>query len=190
MNKQPVYSSLTGNQELLDRLFSNFSDHISNTMLLVNISQQCLYHLQDNTLINKYIISSALNGVGSENNSGKTPLGAHCIQEKFGDDAPIATIFRGRVDTGELANILTDQNTTSDADNITSRILRLAGLEPGLNQGDGVDSYNRYIYIHGTDEEGRLGHPASHGCIRMANQDIINLYPTLELNTFVYIFAA
>jgi lipoprotein-anchoring transpeptidase ErfK/SrfK len=72
-------------------------------------------------------------------------------------------------------------------DLITSRILRLQGEEPGLNQGAGIDSYERYIYLHGTDEENRLGTPASHGCIRMRNADIIELYPHIAPGTPVLI---
>lgn len=187
MKWQPIYSAHSSNQELLDRLSLRFSRYISRNILLINIDQQRLYHLCDDTLIHHYIISSALNGTGSKNGSGKTPLGAHCILEKFGDEAPIGSIFKGRVNTGKVATILTADDTLSDADNITSRILWLSGLEANYNQGDDVDSYHRYIYIHGTDEEGRLGKPVSHGCIRMANNDVIDLFSQTELNTFVYI---
>ena len=187
MTSQPTYSTLSGNQELLDRLTLQFSGHIDHTILLVNITQQRLYHLQNNQLVNHYVISSASNGTGSENGSGKTPLGAHTIKEKFGNGATIGSIFKGRVNTGKVAKILTARNALSDADNITSRILWLSGLEPNFNNGGDLDSYNRYIYIHGTDEEGRLGQPASHGCIRMGNQDVIDLFTQVEINTFVYI---
>ena len=187
MTRQPIYSAHSGNQELLDRLSLQFPSHITRSILLINIAQQRLYHLQNNVLVRNYIISSALNGTGSQNGSGKTPLGAHCIQAKFGDDATIGSIFKGRINTGEVASILTAKNTLSDADNITSRILWLSGLEAGYNQGDDVDSHQRYIYIHGTDEEGRLGQAVSHGCIRMANRDVIELFTHIEINTFVYI---
>lgn len=189
MTRQPTYSSLLGNQELLDWLSLTFPNHISPTFLLINIDQQRLYHLHNRNLLHSYIISSALNGIGSQNGSGQTPLGAHCIPKKFGDNAPIGNVFKGRINTGEIATILTNKNTLSHTDNITSRILWLSGLEAGKNQGGNVDSYQRYIYIHGTDEEGRLGKPVSHGCIRMANQDIIELFKQVEINTFVYIIA-
>ena len=188
MIKQPTYSTDYSNTEFLGRLFLQFPSHISQDILLVNINQQRLYHIRDEALVHSYLISSALNGTGSRNGSGKTPLGAHCIQEKFGDDVPLGSIFKGRVNTGNVAEILTTKNTLSNADNITSRIFWLSGLEAGKNQGDDIDSYQRYIYIHGTDEEGRLGQPASHGCIRMANHDVIDLFEPIKLGTFVYIF--
>ena len=187
MIRQPIYSAHSSNQELLDRLSLKFPKHISRTILLININQQRLYHLHNNSLIHNYPISSALNGTGSQNGSGKTPLGAHCIRERFGDGALIGSIFKGRINTGKVATILTEKNALSNTDNITSRILWLSGLELGYNQGDDVDSHKRYIYIHGTDEEGRLGQSVSHGCIRMANQDVIDLFAHIELNTFVYI---
>ena len=135
-----------------------------------------------------FIISSAANGVGNKQDSGKTPLGAHFISEMYGDKAPLGSQFKARELTDYRPTILTNAGEKSIGDNITSRILRLSGLEPGYNQGEGIDSYHRYIYIHGTDEEGRLGTPVSHGCIRMANQDIIDLYSEVNVSTLVYIY--
>ena len=157
------------------------------TLLLINIQQQHLYHFKHAKLIGTYTISSASKGVGNQENSGKTPLGAHIICEKIGGGEPLGTQFKGRVSTGFIPPILDQPDQLSDDDYITSRILRLAGLETGYNRGLGVDSFQRYIYIHGTDEEGRLGKPASHGCIRMANQDIIDLYEEVDTQTLVYI---
>jgi len=87
---------------------------------------------------------------------------------------------------GEIATIFTD-STTSKTDDITSRILWLSGLEQGINKGGNVDSYQRYIYIHGTSEEGKLGIPASHGCIRMKNKDVIKLFNKVNEGTKVLI---
>ena len=92
----------------------------------------------------------------------------------------------GRVFYGDMATIYTDK-TKSITDNVTSRIFWLEGLEQGKNKGEGIDSYKRYIYIHGTSEEGRLGTPASHGCIRMRNKDVIDLYKIIEVDTLVLI---
>lgn len=163
--------------------------HLCHHLLLVNIQQQRLYQLHDLQLKSEYPISSASLGIGQQSGSNQTPLGAHLILERFGDGAPLGTIFKGRRNTGKVATILTDKHARSDQDNITSRILRLGGLEAGLNRGGNVDSYQRYIYLHGTDEEGLLGTPASHGCIRLANQAIIDLYPQLPIKTLVYIYA-
>ena len=184
----PVYSKRLTNSELLLELKHDYPKQSLNGILLINIEQQRLYQIQNQTLLNTYVISSAENGTGNKENSGKTPLGAHFIREKFGDNAPIGTQFKARQSMGFIAPILNRPEQTSNDDYITSRILWLSGLEPDYNQGEGVDSYQRYIYIHGTDEEGRLGAPASHGCIRMANQDIIDLYSKVSTDTLVYIF--
>lgn len=185
---QPTYSAHHSNTELVNRLCLQYPKHSSPDILLVNIAQQTLYHLQHKQLCERYIISSAENGVGNQNGSGQTPLGAHCIQQKIGTDAAADSIFKGRQNTGQTANRLTQAKQRSCADYITSRILWLSGLEAGYNQGGAVDSYQRYIYIHGTDEEGRLGQAVSHGCIRMANQDVIALYQAIQINTLVYIY--
>ena len=92
----------------------------------------------------------------------------------------------GRFFYGEIATIYSD-GSKSKTDDITSRIFWLEGLEKGKNKGRGIDSYKRYIYIHGTSEEGRLGSPASHGCIRMKNKEVIDLYNLIEVGTLVLI---
>ena len=94
--------------------------------------------------------------------------------------------MKGRVFYGDIATIYTDE-TKSKTDDITSRIFWLEGLEKGKNKGKGIDSFSRYIYIHGTSEEGRLGTPASHGCIRMKNKAVIDLYKKIEVGTLVLI---
>ena len=189
MSQRPIFSNQLDNQELLDRLLTDYPGHTQSYLLLVNIKQQQLYSLdiQKNTYFN-YPISSASNGSGSQNGSGKTPLGAHFIREKFGDNTKAGSTFKGRQETGNVVEILLGANEKSTEDNITTRIMWLSGLEESHNKGGDVDSYNRYIYIHGTDEEGRLGTPASHGCIRMANSDVIELYSKIATGTLVYIF--
>ena len=91
-----------------------------------------------------------------------------------------------RLYTGEIAKIYKDKRK-SETDDITTRILWLEGLEEGINKGRGIDSFKRYIYIHGTSEEGLLGTPSSHGCIRMGNKDVIELYNIIEVGTLVLI---
>jgi len=188
MSALPTYSVQLTNHELLLQLGQTYPKYTQRCILLINIFQQRLYQINDQQLINTYVISSAANGIGNAEDSGKTPLGAHFIREKFGDNAPIGSQFKARKLTGLIPTILTQPDQLSEEDNITSRILWLSGLEPDYNQGTGVDSYQRYIYIHGTDEEGRLGTPVSHGCIRMLNQDIIDLFPTVNTSTLVYIY--
>ena len=161
---------------------NTFTDEV----IYVSIKNQKLYHIQHDSIINEYIISSSVYGIGSTSGSNKTPIGLHRIREKYGERTPINGKMTGRVFHGYIATIYTDQRK-SKTDDVTSRILRLEGLEKGKNKGQGIDSFKRYIYIHGTSEEGRLGKPASHGCIRMKNKEVIDLYKLVEVGTFVLI---
>lgn len=141
---------------------------------------------QDRQLIREYPVSTARNGLGEENGSYCTPRGRHRIAEKIGEGQPLRAVFKARVPTGE---IWSPQLSASEPgrDWILTRILWLEGLEEGRNRGDGVDTHARYIYIHGTDEEHLLGTPASHGCIRMRNADVIELFKLIEVGTEVKI---
>ena len=155
-------------------------------LVFISIKKQKLYHIKNNKIVNKYIISSSKYGVGNQEGSNKTPIGLHKIKEKHGEKTPINGRMIGRIFYGNIAKIYTDK-TQSKTDDITTRILWLEGLEKGKNLGPGIDSYERYIYIHGTSEEGKLGEPASNGCIRMKNKDIFDLYKRLEVGTLVLI---
>ena len=157
-----------------------------NNIIIVDISEQRLYLYSNNDLIQSYPVSTSKYGEGQTENSFKTPLGLHEIKEKIGHKAPINTIFTARVNTNKRADVQIKQNDTED-DFVTSRILWLDGLEDGINRGLGVDSYNRYIYIHGTHEEGLIGQKASHGCIRMFNNDVIELFDIVSEGTKVQI---
>ena len=150
-----------------------------------------LINLKDQTLtlpkLNKfYLISSGKNGIGEQENSGKTPRGWHQVAEKFGGQQPQNAVFKARQWTGEVYD---EQLATSnpERDWILSRILWLSGLEPGFNAGEGCDTYRRYIYIHGTPDREPMGIPMSHGCIRMRNSDVVELYQLIPLNALVYI---
>ena len=157
-----------------------------NNIIIVDISEQRLYLYNNNELIQSFPVSTSKYGEGQTENSFKTPLGLHEIKEKIGHKAPINTIFTARVNTNKRADVQIKQNDTED-DFVTSRILWLDGLEDGINRGLGVDSYNRYIYIHGTHEEGLIGQKASHGCIRMFNNDVIELFDIVSEGTKVQI---
>ena len=160
---------------------------LSSAEILVDISQQRLFLLDNRgDLVISYPISSSSYGEGQIENSYKTPLGNHIIKEKIGTDAPKNTIFKERINTGKLAEIYHDDYDSED-DHVTSRILWLEGTEEGFNKGGNVDSFYRYIYIHGTPEEGLIGEKASHGCIRMFNQDVIELFSLVEKGTKVNI---
>ncbi len=157
-----------------------------NNKIIVDISEQRLYLFNNNDLIQSFPVSTSKFGEGQAENSFKTPLGLHVIKEKIGHKALKNTIFTARVNTNKRADVQIQQNDTED-DFVTSRILWLDGLEDGINRGLGVDSYNRYIYIHGTHEEGLIGQKASHGCIRMFNNDVIELFDKVSEGTKVHI---
>ena len=157
-----------------------------NEVLFVNITEQKMYYIKEGGIVKTYVISSSSYGVGNKAGSNKTPIGLHKVKQKFGEETPINGKMIGRVFYGDIATIYTD-NTKSKTDDVCSRILWLVGLEEGLNKGEGIDSYKRYIYIHGTSEEGRLGKPASHGCIRMKNKEVIELYEKIKIGTLVLI---
>ncbi len=153
---------------------------------VVSVGEQRLYLYRGGEQVANYPVSTSRFGTGSRLGSLQTPLGAHRVRRKIGEGAPIGRIFKGRSDTGEQARILT-QPIDSDEDHVTTRILWLDGLEPGRNQGDEVDSYRRFIYIHGTHEEGLIGRPASDGCVRMRNIDVVELFEQLPENALVVI---
>lgn len=146
--------------------------------LHVSIAEQRLYAFSQQQLQQTYRISTALNGPGELNGSGCTPRGKHYIRAKIGADLPAMAVLRGRRWTGEVWTPQLQQQYP-ERDWILSRILWLSGCELGRNCLGATDTFRRYIYLHGTADEHLLGQPYSHGCIRMRNQDIIELYPQL-----------
>ena len=158
-----------------------------NTLLYVDIESQSLLHIEKGTVLKVYSISSSVYGTGSKENSFKTPLGKHEIYKKLGSNLPTNAILKGRVWNGSIADIIKEPIDT-DFDHVTSRIMWLDGLEEGLNKGKGIDSRKRFIYIHGTAEEGLIGKPASDGCIRMYNNDVIELFDLVDEKAQVWIY--
>jgi lipoprotein-anchoring transpeptidase ErfK/SrfK len=153
----------------------------------INIARQELeLFAADGTSIRRYSISTASNGVGERNGSNCTPRGRHRIRARIGTGAPFGTVFRGRRPTGE---IWTPELAAAhpERDWILSRILWLCGEEPGFNRGGQCDSMRRYIYIHGTGEDQPMGEPRSHGCVRMRNRDVIELFELVGVGTSVEI---
>ena len=176
-----------GNQNLLSALFAGLlANNEDMSAIVVDISEQRLYLIKNNRIIRSFPISSSKFGEGSIQNSFKTPLGMHVIKDKIGFNAPKNTIFKSRINTNRPAEIIESPLDTEN-DHVTSRILWLDGTEYGKNKGKGIDSYDRYIYIHGTHEEGLIGTKASHGCIRMFNDDVINLFSEVKEGTYVLI---
>jgi len=139
-------------------------------LVLVDAPSQTLRVLQDGVELFRCPVSTAENGLGCVENSGCTPWGWHRIAEVIGDGQPFGMRFANREPTGE---IWTGQDVEGDW--ITTRILWLDGLEPGVNRGPGVDTHDRYVYIHGTAREDELGRPGSHGCVRVSNADATEL---------------
>jgi len=152
----------------------------------ISISKQLLscYYLDNCVAV--YKISSGKNGVGEKQGSGCTPRGWHEIAEIIGLTSAINTVFVGRIATGEIYSNELGLNFP-DRDWILTRILWLKGLEPSINLGGVVDTYNRYIYIHGTNDEKNIGKPMSHGCIRMHNHDVMKLASWAKTGTKVFI---
>ncbi len=155
--------------------------------LVVSISQQTLTVLNtQGESISQFLISTAANGAGSQKNSGCTPLGQHIIRAKIGDKAPLNAVFIGRRATGEICTPeLMEQHPERDW--ILTRILWLSGKEPGVNRLGDVDTMQRYIYIHGTPDNVKLGVPASHGCVRMRNTDVVKLFDMITVGDTVEI---
>jgi hypothetical protein len=152
--------------------------------IIVSISEQKLYLYKNDMLVRQYPVSTSKYGAGNTQGSNKTPLGQHMIVSKVGRNARMGEIFQSRRRTRRIAGF---GSNASGEDHITTRIMRLAGLERGINKGKGIDSFKRCIYIHGTPHEHLIGTPASHGCIRMKNKDIIALFEIVPRNTLVTI---
>lgn len=155
--------------------------------IIVDIAKQQLHCIGDIT--HSYPISTALNGVGEKQDSGCTPRGQHRIAQKIGENQPSHSVFVGRVPTGEVYGPELAAKFPN-RDWILSRILWLDGLEPQFNQGVGCDSHARYIYIHGTPDTEPMGVARSHGCIRMRNADVIELFDLVIVDTVVNIIDA
>ena len=153
-------------------------------ILYVSVQRQSLFHLRRRRLLNVYPVATSSRGLGAETDSYRTPEGLHRISDKVGDEVPPLGILKDRVYTGELADL---DFAGVDKDWITSRVLWLDGLEPGLNKGGSVDSHDRFIYIHGTANERSVGTPSSMGCIRMCNADVIKLYDAVPVGALVVI---
>lgn len=154
--------------------------------LYVSIAKQELKIIDNKELIKSYRISTAKNGVGELAGTEKTPRGIHQIRAKIGKDCAINTVFVGRRPTGEIYTPEL-KKCHPDRDWILTRILWLSGLEVGKNRLGNKDTMQRYIYIHGTPDEVDIGIPGSKGCIRMRNNDLIELFDRIACYTRVYI---
>jgi len=171
--------------EKLDQEFNINQDYL----LIVDGAEQKMYLLKKED-VNKdikihkiYETSTGKAGFGNTPHTGRTPLGMHIVKERYGDGAPIGTVFSARQETGEIAEIIYEP-VNAPRNLITTRIFRLEGLEE-CNK----TTWERNIYIHGTNEEGLIGIPSSKACIRMRNLESIKLFDSTQSET-LYVFIA
>ncbi|MDR2874994.1 MAG: L,D-transpeptidase [Methylobacillus sp.] len=153
----------------------------------ISIAEQKLRLLDDaDAVLAEYAISTAKNGAGEQKNSGCTPRGKHIIRAKIGAGEPSGSVFISRRPTGEIwSPRLAAENPERDF--ILTRILWLSGCEVGVNRLGAVDTMQRYIYIHGTPDIEPMGIACSHGCVRMRNADVLELFERVAVGTMVVI---
>ena len=157
-----------------------------NKRIEISISKQQLLLFDDDKIVKTYTVSTAKNGPGEMMDSECTPRGVHIISEKIGEQCPANSVFIGRLATGEIYEPAL-RELHPERDWILTRILWLSGTEEGKNKGGRVDSHDRYIYIHGSPDDVAMGCPGSRGCVRMQNDDIIELFDLVEVGTEVAI---
>jgi UDP-N-acetylmuramate--alanine ligase len=147
--------------------------------LLVDVARQELSLIVSGTATATFAVSTAAVGIDARQGSGGTPPGVHRIARKIGGGMPLGTVFEDREATGEVwepTAVPVERKLDDARDLILTRILTLEGLEEGINRGADVDSLARYIYLHGTNHEDLVGTPVSHGCVRLTNRDIGELF--------------
>ena len=155
--------------------------------IAIHIPTQTLELLADNgKSLRRYQVSTGANGVGEENGSFCTPRGKHIIRAKIGSGEPENAVFVQRRPTGEVYSPQLGAQYPG-RDWILTRILWLSGCESGYNRGGSCDTMRRYIYIHGTPDSTLLGKPGSHGCVRMRNAELADLFELVEAGTGVEI---
>jgi len=190
-----IFSEENENMETgLDSIFADillrseqFSHNSIGNILIVKVGEQKMYLIDENMKIKQiFLVSTAKNGIGNLKGSNKTPLGFHRIVKIAGRGEEKGVFFNNDFKVLGFAKIYTD-TTDSPDDMLTSRVFVLEGLEDGVNKGENIDSFDRKIFVHGTNEEGLLGKPMSKGCIRMNNDDIINLAEIIAEGTLLYI---
>lgn len=169
--------------EIFTLLPEGYQILISDYWLRVSILKQRLFLNQGSDVVCSWSVSTSRYGIGNVSGSQQTPLGWHLAWEWIGQDQPLYTVFKSRIPTGKICN--PNQEVSNDV--ICTRIIWLKGLQAGMNQGGNVDSFDRYIYIHGTNDENSLGRPSSIGCVRMGSSEIIELFHYQDKALLVYI---
>jgi hypothetical protein len=155
-------------------------------VLVVRIGTQTLQFYRNSLPVKSYVISTSLRPPSNLKDSLGTPRGLHTIAERIGGGQPPGMVFKSRVPTGHhFSEYGDEENARSNL--ITTRILWLRGLEPGFNAGGNVDSYERYVYIHGTNHEDKLGQPQSGGCVLVEARELIEIYDEVRTGDHVLI---
>lgn len=153
--------------------------------LIVSIETQTMAIIKAGVVRRIFEISTSKNPPSCIADSYGTPDGLHRIADRIGSDAPEGMVFKGRVPTGQLYSEVSPEDAERSL--ITSRILRMRGLEPGKNSGPGCDTFERYVYIHGTNKESLIGRPASAGCVQLRNREMIELFDQVESGDLIWI---
>ncbi|MCP6698320.1 L,D-transpeptidase [Pseudomonas donghuensis] len=154
--------------------------------LHISLADQCLYGFAQGQLRLRLDVSTARNGAGELKGSGCTPRGRHQVRAKIGAGLPQGAVLRGRRWTGEIWSPVLHEHFPG-RDWILTRILWLSGCEPGVNRLGPVDTFHRYIYLHGTPDSEPMGVPLSHGCVRLRNADLLNLFDQVPVHCPVQI---
>jgi hypothetical protein len=155
-------------------------------ILVARIGTASLQFFRHGDLVKSYIISTSRRPPSNVKHSLGTPRGLHEIARRIGAGQPPGMVFKSRVPTGRHFTEVLEREPHNE-NLITSRILWLRGLEPGVNRGGEVDTYERYIYIHGSNHDTRIGEPLSAGCVLMRNLDIVELYEEVRAGDLVWI---
>jgi len=178
MDLDILYSEYLG---VVNSLRLKPTDHV----LIASLAQQKINHFLHGKSVKDYLMSSSKRKPSCVEGSLGTPSGLHCVCQKIGEGEKLGTVFEGRVSIGMTFSECSEAKNRKNL--ITTRILRLKGLEEGINSGGQVDTYSRYVYVHGTNHEERLGKPASSGCLQMGNEDIAELFDLLPEGTHLYV---
>ena len=175
-----------------DCLYGDYCESVStlgvkrtDNVLVASIKDQLIVRFHNGKRVKDYPMSSSKRPPSCKENSLGTPDGLHEVCEKIGEGEPLGMVFKGRKPIGLKYEECSEEEREKNL--ITTRILRLQGLEDGLNKGEGIDTYDRYVYIHGTNHEENLGSPASSGCLQVSNAEAVELHDEIPLGSHLYI---
>ena len=180
--------SINSSWESFNKTRTALGIKLTDRVIAVNLRASTLQLRRSGAVVRSYAISGSKQPYSNVLNSLGTPLGLHAIAERIGAGQPSGTVFKSRVPTGVHFSEMPEE-VVGTRNLVTSRILWLRGLEPGVNSGGNVDTYRRYVYIHGTQREDRIGEALSAGCILMRNPDVIELYEEVRVGDLVWISA-